>query len=130
MPICFRFYLTFNASRFVKRLNYKQHFKVFYTDRNIFHSKDDFFHPIPLFEQKKVSFDDFFLDDLRARGKSNHKPQTLFLFLIISGLFGPALEAIGVTGDSDQVLNRIANSVVNPTPQWIQPVKSDDKGMP
>ena len=57
-------------------------------------------------------------------------PQTLFLFLIISGLFGPALEAIGVTGDSDEVLNRIANSVVNPTPQWLQPDKSDDKGMP
>ena len=50
--------------------------------------------------------------------------------MIISGLFGPALEAIGVTGDSDEVLNRIANSVVNPTSQWLQPEKSDDKGMP
>jgi len=48
----------------------------------------------------------------------------------LSGLFGPALEAIGVTGDSDEVLNRIANSVVNPTSQWLQPEKSDDKGMP
>ena len=50
--------------------------------------------------------------------------------MIILGLFGPALEAIGVTGDSDEVLNRIANSVVNPTSQWLQPEKSDDKGMP
>ena len=50
--------------------------------------------------------------------------------LIISGLFGPALEAIGVTGDSDEVINRIANSVVNPTPQWLQSDKSDEKGMP
>ena len=28
------------------------------------------------------------------------------------------------------MLNRIANSVVNPKPQWLQPDKSDDKGMP
>ena len=43
----------------------------------IFHSNDDFFHPIPLYERKKVSFDDFFNDDLRARGKSNHKFRAL-----------------------------------------------------
>ena len=52
------------------------------------------------------------------------------LLLIISGLFGSALEADIATGDGEQVLNRIANSVVNPKPQWLQPDKSDDKGMP
>ena len=57
--ICGSFFLllSFSRSQVVNFFKWKHH----YLSENIF-------HPIPLFEQKKVSFD----DNLKARGKKNH----------------------------------------------------------
>ena len=89
--ICGFFFLSlwFSRSQVVNFLKWKHH----YLRENIavFHGNDDFFHPIPLFEQKWMSFHDLFMTNWERENERKKEPQIPRLRRKSKQLFGQCI---------------------------------------